>query len=605
MKRISVVIIAGMCLMVHLAAAKTIVKKTENGGWELLVDNKPFKVKGVTFGGDADKATIGKKLKDLQFLGVNTIRIWGSNETTKILLDSANAYGIKVMVGIWLRHGRPGMEADDSFDYLTDKAGMEDMYLGAMKTVELYKNHPGVLFFGVGNEVFLNIATDAEKKVYAQFLERICGDIKKADPDHPVVSVEAWTFGLKWWKEYCPSVDIYGLNVYGGGVNNIPDEMKKEGVDKAYVITEYGVNGEWEAAKDKNGLTIEPGDKQKYDVIAPGIKNWIESKPNCLGVYVFHYEQNKNFGSVWLLLYYGTSYRPAYWATREAYTGKRPVNNVPAIKTFELPDSAKASGTWVKVKLETSDAENDPLEITFHYNQRSGSRARRDQINILESRGNVKDGFELLIPNENGLIKVYAFVKDSYNNLGIASTSFVIKNGKSVDKFVPGAKTVLPFYIYKDGKDLPYIPSAYMGDFQFMRVDAENKNFVKEGAASLRVSYGNGSGWFGLGFVDPVNDWGDRAGGFDLTGAKTFSFWAKSSTDEAEVTIGYGMIDSNKEFYDTDKRSKKIFLTTEWKKYEISIPKNADLRCIKTGLNIYSAGVGKPFSIYIDEVRFE
>ncbi|MDB5272254.1 MAG: glycosyl hydrolase family 2, barrel domain [Chitinophagaceae bacterium] len=604
MKRISIVVMVCWSLLTNVSLAKTVVKK-ENGGWQLYVDDKPFAIKGVTFGGDADKATIGKKLKDLKFLGVNTIRIWGTNETTPILLDSANAYGIKVMVGIWLRHGRPGMEADDSFDYLTDTKGMDDMYRDAMAAVNRYKNHPGVLFFGVGNEVFLNIATDAEKKVYAQFLERICGDIKKTDADHPVCSVEAWTFGLKWWKEYCPSIDIYGMNVYGPGVDKIPEEMVKEGVDKPYVITEYGVSGEWEAKEDKNGLKVEPNDQQKYEVIAEGYKKWIASKPNCLGVYVFHYEQNKNFGSVWLLLYYGDSYRPAYWATREAFTGKKPVNYIPSIKTFEMLDSNKASGTWVKVKLDVSDVEKDSLQISFHYNQRNGSRARRDQVNVLESRGNLKEGFEILIPKENGLIKVYAFVKDSYNNLGIAQTSFVIKNGLSTDKFVPGAKTTLPFYIYKDGKDLPYIPSAYMGDFQYMRVDAENKNFVKEGTASLRISYGNGGGWFGLGFVDPVNDWGDRAGGFDLTGAKKFTFWAKASSADAEATIGYGMIDKNKEFFDTDKQSKKILLTTEWKKYEINIPKSAGLRCIKSGLVIYSNAVGSPFSIYIDEVRFE
>ena len=599
--------LTALCCFVFISTfsfAKTIVKK-ENGGWQLYVDDKPFDVKGVTFGGEPDKATIGKKLKDLKFLGVNTIRIWGSNENTKILLDSANAYGIKVMVGIWLRHGRPGMEADDSFDYLTDKKGMDDMYRDAIAAVTRYKDHPGVLFFGIGNEVFLNIATDEEKKVYAEFLEKICSDIKKIDANHPICSVEAWTFGFKWWKTYCPSVDIYGLNVYGGGVNQIPDEMLKDGIDMPYVITEYGVNGEWEAKDDKNGLKIEPGDQQKYDVIAKGYKDWIVSKPNCLGLYVFHYESNQNFGSVWLLMYYGDSYRPAYWATREAYTGKKPVNNVPSIRTFEMLDSARASGTWVKVKLDVVDVENDSLQISFHYNQRSGSRARRDQINALQSRGNLKDGFEFLVPKENGLLKVYAFAKDSYNNLGIAQTSFVVKNPGLVDKLIPGAKTTLPFYIYKDGKDLPYIPSAYMGDFQYMRVDAENKNNVKEGTSALRISYGNGGGWFAVGFVDPGNDWGDRAGGFDLTGATKYSFWAKSSSDEAVATIGYGMIDSNKEFYDTDKQSKKISLTTEWKKYEINIPKSADLRCIKSGLVVYSNAVGGPFSIFIDEVKFE
>jgi len=592
-----------LCLFSGIQA-KTIVRK-ENGNWQLYVNDKPFSVKGVTFGGDADKATIGKKLKDLQFLGVNTIRIWGTNESTQILLDSAQAYGINVMVGIWMRHGRPGMEADDSFDYLNDTQGMDDMYNNAIATVKRYKNHPAVLFFGIGNEVFLNIATDKEKLAYSKFLEKVCSEIKQLDPDHPICSVDAWTFGFKWWSEYCPSVDIYGLNVYGGGVKAIPGEFEKAGIDKPYVFTEYGVSGEWDAQPDKNGMKVEPGDQQKYDAIATGYRDWISPQKSCLGVYVFHYEQNENFGSVWLLMYYGENYRPAYWATREAYTGKAPVNNIPKISGFSIADSLKPTGAWVKVNIQVSDVENDPMEITFHYNQRTGSRARRDQINQLQSRGNLTDGFEILLPQENGLIKVYAFAKDYHHNIGIASTSFIIKNKGGSSSFIPGARTTLPFYVYKDGKDLPYIPSAWMGDAAFMKVDGENTNFVKEGKAALRISFGNGSGWWGLGFVDPVNDWGDRAGGYNLTGAKTFSFWAKSSAEDVEVKVGYGMFDNNKEFYDTDKRSQSFTLSTEWKKYVIVIPKNTDLRCIKAGLTIYANGIGKPYSIYFDEIKFE
>jgi hypothetical protein len=54
--------------------AQTTVVKKENG-WSLLVDGKPFEVKGVTFGYDKDVKKYDTYCKDLQFLGVNTIRI--------------------------------------------------------------------------------------------------------------------------------------------------------------------------------------------------------------------------------------------------------------------------------------------------------------------------------------------------------------------------------------------------------------------------------------------------------------------------------------------------------------------------------------------------
>ncbi len=592
-----------LMLATGFSFGKTTVKK-EGNAWHLYVNNQLFPVKGVTFGEEVTKETIGAYLKDLKFLGVNTIRTWGTNDNTKILLDSCQAYGIKVMVGIWMRHGRPGMEGDDNFNYLKDTKGMEDMYKGALETVNRYKNHPAVLYFGVGNEVFLNIATDEEKKAYAIFLEKICSDIKKADPDHPVVSVEAWTFGLQWWKEYTPSVDIYGINVYGGGANQLPDEFQKQGINKPYVITEYGVNGEWEAKEDKNGVRTEPGDEQKYSVIAKGYHDWIKSKPSCLGVYVFHYGHSDNFGTVWLLFYFNDYRRPAYWATREAFTGKKPVNNIPSITKFALPDTSLPSGSWVPVTLAVTDLENNPLEISFHYNQRTGSRVRKDQINPLEFRGNLKDGFELKLPDETGPIKVYAFAKDNNKNLGIAQSSFTINNGRTPFTFTPGARATIPFSVYKDGKNQAYFPSAYMGDFKYLTVDMEHKERVHSGMSSIKITYDNTGGWFGIALVDPPDDWGDKPGGYNLTGAKKFTFWAKASSDKAAGTFGYGLIDKGKPYYDTDKKSIKITLTTEWKKYEIDMT-GADLRCIRSGFVLYSGGTGEAFSIWLDDIQFE
>ncbi|MFN3402788.1 MAG: glycoside hydrolase family 2 TIM barrel-domain containing protein [Cytophagaceae bacterium] len=597
-----IVLIFILILLTLPGFSKTTVKK-EGNGWKLYVDEKAFDVRGVTFHGDWNKKTIGQYLKELQFLGVNTIRTWGTNDETKVLLDSAHAYGIKVMVGIWLRHGRPGMEGDDSFNYLQDKKGMDDMYKGAIETVNKYKNHPAVLWWGVGNEVILNIATDQEKKEYSQFLEKVCSEIKRIDADHPVASVDAWNFAFKWWKEYAPSIDVYGVNVYGGGSNQIPDELSKLGIDKPYVITEYGVSGEWDAKEDKNGVRTEPGDREKYDVIAKGYKDWIKSKPNCLGVYVFHYESGKNFGAVWLLMKYDGAYRPAYWATREAFTGKKPVNNVPEINSFTVQDTALPAGSWIPVKLSVSDKENDELDISFHYNQRTGGRARRDQINKLEFRGNLKDGYEIKLPEENGGIKVYVFVKDSYNNIGIAHSSILIRNPKS-DNLIPGAKVDLPFYVYKDDKNLPYIPTAYMGDIKYLKVDMNFRESVHSGMSAIKITYDHTGGWFGLGLVDPPDDWGDRPGGYNLTGAKKMTFWAKASSDEVVGTFGFGLIGKDKPYYDTDKKSSKIFLTTQWKKYEIDISK-ADLRCIRSGFTIYSGGIGQSFSIYIDDIMFE
>jgi len=215
-KKMLCTILFSTCFLVNTISAQTSIKK-ENDAWVLLVDENPFEVKGVTFGYENDVANYDKHFKDLNFLGVNTIRTWGSGKNTKKLLDAAHKHQIKVMLGIWMRHGKPGMEADDSFDYLENEKGKKELYDKAIKVVETYKDHPAILTWGVGNEVYLNMATDPEKEVYSKLLETICKKIKELDKNHLITSVEAWTFGLDWWQKYVPSIDIYGLNSYGAG----------------------------------------------------------------------------------------------------------------------------------------------------------------------------------------------------------------------------------------------------------------------------------------------------------------------------------------------------------------------------------------------------
>lgn len=603
MKHYGVICLILLGLVIFPVAAQTTVQKTEDS-WQLIVDGNPYEVKGVTFGYDDDAAVYDDYFKELQSLGVNTIRTWATGENTPQLLDAARRHQIKVLVGIWMRHGRPGMEDDDRFDYLNDWEGKKDMYDNALQVVAQYKDHPAVLAWGIGNEVYLNMATDAEKKVYSALLEKICSEIKARDPNHPIVSVEAWTFGMDWWSTYVPSVDIYGLNCYGYGAALLQEEMEKKGIDKPYLITEFGVTGEWDIKDKINGVTVEPSDAQKYEAIVTGYKDWILPKSKNLGVFVFHYASEQNFMAPWLFTHVNGMTRPQYWAIREAYTGQKPLNTVPEIARFEIAESTADSGNWIPVKLQASDQESDSLQISFYYNQRSGSRKRRDQLIPLEFRGSLTAGFEIKAPPVDGPVKIYAYVADSYNNLGIASTGIQVKDEAARNRKYLVPRPALPFYVYQDGDKDPYTASAYMGAHEAMTVDTQHPVDPKMGNACLKIKFYNGQSWYGLGLVDPANDWGDILGGYDLSGATTFSFWAKASQKKVKATIGFGLIEGDKPYPDTAKKSMEIKLTTQWKKYSIPL-KGLDLSCIRSGFTLFSSNYGLGQDIYIDDIVFE
>jgi hypothetical protein len=448
------------------------------------------------------------------------------------------------------------------------------------------------------------MATDAEKEAYSKLLERICGEIKTLDPDHPVASVEAWTFGLEWWEKYVPSIDIYGLNSYGPGANYLSAELEKRGIDKPYIVTEFGVTGEWDIKETINGIETEPSDQQKYDAIVDGYNNWVKDKSSCLGAYVFHYGNGSDFLSTWFFTHHRKLYRPQYWAIREAYTGEKPINSVPVIDNLKLAGTEGKSGAWVPVALEVSDREQEELEVSFYYNQRTGSRKRRNQIKKLNSRCSPSEGFQIQLPPEDGAIKIYVNVKDTYGNVGIASTTIVVEDEMARVRKYLVPKVGLPFYVYRDSENMPYTPSGYMGNYEAIEVDLKNQETVHAGKYSIKVSYNARNNWYGVGFVDPPNDWGTILGGYDISGARTFSFWAKANDINVKATIGFGLIDNDKPFPDTAKKSMEIVLTTQWKKYTIKL-KKLDLSCIRSGLVIISSSKGFTHEIFIDDVVFE
>ena len=583
-------------------SSQTLIKK-EGEQWQLAVDGNPFEIKGVTFGYDHDVENYDAYFQELKFLGVNSIRTWGTSSNTPKLLDTAHKYGIKVMLGIWMRHGRPGAEADDSFDYVNDESGKEIMYADALATVEQYKDHPAILMWGIGNEVYLNIATDNEKLIYSNLLEKICKQIKIIDRNHPILSVEAWTFGIEWWTKYVPSVDIYGINTYGAGANILPQEIAKKGGTKPYIITEFGVRGEWDIDKDNNGVKPEPSDTEKYDAITTGYNEWIKGKPGCMGVYVFHYSNDNHFVAPWLLTHVNGMKRPQFWAIREAYTGQKPLNHVPSIENFQLPKDAIKSNSWVPVSIKVSDKEQEVLNYKFFYNQRSGSRKRRDQLTPLTSRGSTSEGLEIQVPSEHGGVKIYAMVSDTYGNVGIASTSISVIDKKAKKRKYLVPRSELPFYVYQDGGSLPYAPSAYMGNYLDMEVDMNYTESSKSGRSCIKINYKTTSDWYGLGIVDPPGDWGDILGGYDISGAKKLSFWAKS-TSNINVTAGLGLIKPDKPFPDSAIKTSEITLTTEWKKYTIKL-NGINLSCVRSGFVIFVGGTGIPHEIYLDDIVYE
>ncbi len=257
----------------HLkAGACTVTLDKQGGRYRLLVDGKPYLIKGAcyspipigkdyeyNFWGDAGKPwlTDGALMKRA---GINTVRFYrvGKNpaETRQVLDDLYYKFGIRALVGNYLGFWNwpPPNYTDDAFK--------QKMRQEALEMVQLYKDSPGVLMWVLGNENnysfdrnvqrWSNDAIDAmpdketqrreRAKIYYQFVNDIAKEIKKADLKHPVVLGSGETSSLDLAKEYCPAFDVIGMIAYRGpGFGNLFRQVKQK-FDLPVVMIEWGAD---------------------------------------------------------------------------------------------------------------------------------------------------------------------------------------------------------------------------------------------------------------------------------------------------------------------------------------------------------------------------
>lgn len=170
------------------------------------------------------------------------------------------------------------------------------------------------------------------------------------------------------------------------------------------------------------------------------------------------------------------------------------------------------------------------------------------------------------------------------------------------------------FYIYVDaGSRLNhYVPSGWMGDYGDLKMNTRSTETVKGNGSCLRFQYSaerkQGAGWTGVYWQLPANNWGDKKGGYDLTGYKTLKFDARGDKGGEYIDkFGMGGISGQMEEGDSDSAdSDSIELSTTWKEYSIDL-RGRDLSHIIGGfLFVLNADMNpQGATFYVDNIRYE
>jgi len=167
-----------------------------------------------------------------------------------------------------------------------------------------------------------------------------------------------------------------------------------------------------------------------------------------------------------------------------------------------------------------------------------------------------------------------------------------------------------PFYVYEDFRSSKnhYAPSGWMGDVANLKLDMTYEKNVYKGIHCIKIDYDENGlvKWGGIYWQHPANNWGDKKGGYNISGAVKLTFWARG--DQGNETIAEAKIGGiSGAFSDSDVAwLKGIKLTREWKQYTIDLSKS-DLSSISGGFCIVFSKKDNPrgCTVYLDEIRYE
>ena len=266
------------------------IEKTDDG-YKLIRNGEAF----YMYGGAAH----GSYLEELKEAGANTARIYDTINLTETL-NKAESLGLAVVVDI------PMPKFNNAVMYYEDDALFTLVKGNVERVVKKHKNHPALLYWNLGNELYYPY-------FYTQtiFFERfniLIDLIHQLDPNHPVstVTIGANKLRVLSINRKSPQLDFISFNSFGT-LSKFAKKLKPISPiwDGPHVITEWGVNGPWEAQLTQWHAPVEETSTKKAEQIRERYHDFIVplKSNNSLGSFVFYWGQKNEITPTWYSLF--------------------------------------------------------------------------------------------------------------------------------------------------------------------------------------------------------------------------------------------------------------------------------------------------------------
>ena len=375
---------------------------------------KPYFVKGAGGSGNLEK---------LAARGANSIRTWNTAELN-VTLDEAEKLGLTVSAGIWL-------ESECSWFSYQNAEDLAKQTERVRKEVMLYRDHPALLAWGIGNEA----EGDGTDSAYWQQLDRLSVLIHELDPAHPTFTAVA---GLSQAKAaglnaHAPHLDYVGVNTYGG-IFNLRRDLEKVGWKRPWMLTEWGPRGFWESAKSASGAPLEQTSSEKAVMIRKGYQSVSSNDGGCLGSYVFVWGWKFEATATWFGIFTHEGDTTAVAdALQEVWTTTKPANQAPAIKALiGVPKSPLTAGATFAASVQGSDPDADPLvwqwavlpEQKSHQPGKLTPMPKPVPGTIANPSG---EKVSVKAPVKPGIYRLHAWIKDGKGHAATANVPFEVR----------------------------------------------------------------------------------------------------------------------------------------------------------------------------------
>ncbi|WP_428386668.1 glycoside hydrolase family 2 TIM barrel-domain containing protein [Mucisphaera sp.] len=412
----------GVCgLAAEVAVASKVSLVEQGAGFRLLVDGEPYRILGA--GGN-------HSVEALAAAGGNTLRTWGIHEGTRAELDAAHRAGVKVVLGLWLGHPRHGFDYSD-IDSVAEQLAM------VRGAVERYKDHPALLMWGLGNE--MEHGEGEHDAAMWSHIEAAAALIHRLDGDHPVMTVfaEINEKKLSAVRRLCPSIDVIGVNSYGGA-HSLPERYREAGGVLPYVVTEFGPLGPWEVLSDEHEMVLEPTSTQKAAIYERSYRALDADRELGLGSFAFLWGHKQEATHTWFGMWLDDGSKVATVDTMtRLWSGREPANLCPVIEPLEAVDGAEGlPGERLSFALRVSDPDGDRLRATWLFKHEddqyfTGGDAR-DRPGVVSGAivEQGLDGAVLVLPERTGKYRLHVAVQDGRGGAATANLPVFVAGGE-------------------------------------------------------------------------------------------------------------------------------------------------------------------------------